>query len=113
MFTSAQRLSEDFAVAPQLSPADMAAVAAAGYKSIIINRPDHEAGPSQPTAAQMLQAASEAGLQARYQPVASGAITQVDVAHFAQLLYILPMPVLAYCRSGTRCAQLFYQATQA
>ena len=44
-------LTENFAVAPQLGPDDMADVAAAGYKSVIINRPDFEGGPDQPTAA--------------------------------------------------------------
>ena len=41
-------LSADFAVAPQLAAEDMAAVAEAGFKSVIINRPDFEGGPAQP-----------------------------------------------------------------
>ena len=47
----------NFAVAPQLGPDDMADVAAAGYKSVIINRPDFEGGPDQPTAADVSKAA--------------------------------------------------------
>lgn len=105
------RLSEGLAVAPQLAPADMAAVAEAGYRSVIINRPDHEGGTAQPTAAEVMQAAREAGLQVVYQPVVSGAMTIEDVQRFKQLLTDLPAPVLAYCRTGTRCTNL-YQASR-
>lgn len=104
-------LTDSFSVAPQLAPEDMAAVAAAGYKSVIINRPDFEGGADQPTSADVIAAAKAAGLQVEYQPVVSGAITADDVARFAQLLNTLPGPVLAYCRSGARCTNLFRAAT--
>ncbi|HTJ98657.1 MAG TPA: TIGR01244 family sulfur transferase [Bordetella sp.] len=106
------RLTETFAVAPQLSPDDMAAVAAAGYKSVIINRPDYEGGPTQPTAADVSQAALSAGLTVEYQPVVSGAMTADDVARFTELLHTLPQPILAYCRSGGRCTNLFVASQQ-
>jgi uncharacterized protein (TIGR01244 family) len=104
-------LTASFAVAPQLSPGDMQAVAQAGFKSVIINRPDFEGGPDQPTAADVIAAAEAAGLTARYQPVVSGAMTQADVVRFAELLDELPAPVLAYCRTGTRCTHLYRAAT--
>ncbi|CAM5281716.1 TIGR01244 family sulfur transferase [Eoetvoesiella caeni] len=103
-------LSAEFAVAPQLSPEDMAAVAELGYKSVIINRPDYEGGPQQPASADVMAAARAAGLQAEYQPVVSGAMTADDVRRFAQLLKQLPAPVLAYCRTGTRCTHLYQAA---
>lgn len=103
-------LTPDFSVAPQLQPEDMQALADAGFKSVIINRPDGEGGPDQPPAADVLKAADEAGLQARYQPVDSGAITPEDVQQFAGLLHELPAPVLAFCRSGGRCTRLFQAA---
>jgi len=56
-------LSPDFSVAPQLAPEDMRAVADAGYKSVIINRPDYEGGADQPASADVMAAAREAGLQ--------------------------------------------------
>jgi uncharacterized protein (TIGR01244 family) len=105
-------LTEQFAVAPQLSPADMAGVAAAGYKSVIINRPDFEGGPDQPTSADVSAAAREAGLVVEYQPVVGSAMTTDDVVRFAELLKTLPGPVLAYCRSGTRCMNLFSASQQ-
>lgn len=107
-----QSLTPDFAVSAQLQPADMQALAAAGFKSVIINRPDGEGGPDQPLSDDMLHAAQAAGLQARYQPVVSGSITAADVAQFAHLLHELPGPVLAFCRSGGRCTQLFQAAQE-
>jgi uncharacterized protein (TIGR01244 family) len=105
-------LSEAFAVAPQLEPGDMQGLADAGFKSVIINRPDGEGGAEQPTSASVMEAARAAGLEVRYQPVVSGAITEADVAEFAQSLQTLPAPVLAFCRSGTRCTHL-YEGAQA
>lgn len=105
-------LTESFAVAPQLSPDDMAAVAAAGFKSVIINRPDYEGGPEQPTSAAVSEAALNAGLKVEYQPVVSGGMTADDVAVFSRLLDTLPQPILAYCRTGTRCTHLFAAAQQ-
>jgi uncharacterized protein (TIGR01244 family) len=109
--TPINALTADFAVAPQLSPEDMAAVAAAGFKSVIINRPDFEGGPDQPTAAAVIAAAQAAGLRVEYQPVVSGGMTADDVARFNELLQTMPAPVLAYCRSGTRCTVLYRAAT--
>lgn len=110
MAVPVNRLTDNFAVAPQLAASDMAAVAALGYKSVIINRPDFEGGADQPLSAEVMDAAREAGLQVEYQPVVSGAITPADVARFAQLLDTLPGPVLAYCRSGARCTNLYHAA---
>jgi len=112
MTTPFKPLTENFSVSPQLSPEDVAAVAAAGYKSLIINRPDYEEGPAQPTSTDVMAAARAAGLAVEYQPVVSGAMTPNDVRTFAALLERLPAPVLAYCRSGTRCTKLF-EAAQA
>ena len=110
MSTPFERLTPDFAVAPQLGPQDMAAVAAAGFKSVIINRPDYEGGADQPSAEDVSSAARQAGLRVAYQPVVSGAMTADDVAKFSELLQTMPAPVLAYCRSGTRCSVLFQAA---
>ena len=43
-----RRVTDGFAVAPQISDADVAAIAKAGYKTIIANRPDGEGGIDQP-----------------------------------------------------------------
>jgi uncharacterized protein (TIGR01244 family) len=111
MAVSITTLNDRFAVAPQLSPDDMAEVAAAGYKSVIINRPDFEGGPDQPSSTDVMAAARAAGLKAEYLPVISGAASAQDVLHFAELLKQLPAPVLAFCRTGTRSASLYHEAT--
>lgn len=101
-----RKVSEDFAVAPQLLPQEMAAVAEAGYRSVICNRPDGEA-PDQPNMVEIEQAAEAAGLACRYLPVASGKVADYDVTHFARDLEELPGPVLAFCRTGNRSMMLW------
>jgi len=102
-----------FASADQITPADLAEIAAAGYRSVICNRPDGEGGPSQPASAHIREAAKQLGLQFAYLPVTPGKIGPDDVARFAQLLDDMPAPVLAYCRTGNRATNLwqFVQAS--
>jgi uncharacterized protein (TIGR01244 family) len=106
-------LSGDVCVAGQLTPAAMSEAAAAGFKSIINNRPDFEHGPDQPTSAQVEAAALAAGLQYRWLPVAGGYQSPEEIAAFGQLLLQLPHPVLAFCRSGARSTRLFAEAARA
>ena len=108
-----QRLDDDVAVAPQLGPEAMADVKAAGFRSVINNRPDFEGGPSQPTSADVEAAATAQGLSYVHQPVQSSLQTADDIARFASLIASLPKPVLAFCRSGTRCGNLWRGAKAA
>ncbi len=107
---TAQALSADLSVAPQLDPAAMAWAAHAGFKSVINNRPDFEGGLDQPTSAAIETAANAAGLRYAHLPVSPMMQTPPEIAQFAQLLVDLPKPVLAFCRSGTRSSNL-YRAT--
>lgn len=109
---SVQSLSPHFAVAGQISVDEVPAIAQAGFKSIICNRPDGEGGPGQPTFASIERAARQAGLPARFLPVAPGQISPDQVRAMARLLLELPAPVLAYCRSGARSTSL-WQMTRA
>jgi uncharacterized protein (TIGR01244 family) len=108
-----QPLSPDVSVAPQLGPEAMAPVAQAGFRSVINNRPDFEAGPQQPTNASIEAAAKAAGLAYAYLPVAPNYQSPEEVARFAELLATLPKPILAFCRSGTRSGKLYRAATGA
>jgi len=108
-----QPLSPDVSVAPQLGPEAMAALAEAGYKSVINNRPDFEGGPGQPTSTAIEEAAKAAGLAYAFLPVAPGYQSPEEIARFAELLATLPRPILAFCRSGTRSGKLFRAATGA
>ena len=104
-----QSLGPTFAVAGQIAPEELPAIAAAGYKSLICHRPDDES-PGQPGFAQVAEAAAQAGLQARHLPVVTGQITREHGAAMAALLQELPAPVLAYCRSGARSTTLWQLA---
>jgi uncharacterized protein (TIGR01244 family) len=101
-----QPLSADVAVAAQLTPEAMAEAAAAGFRSVINNRPDFEGGPTQPTSASIAQAAQAAGLSYAFLPVASGYQSPQEIAAFAELIETMPKPILAFCRSGTRSGKL-------
>jgi uncharacterized protein (TIGR01244 family) len=101
-----QRMTADIAVAGQLDPAAMAEAAAAGFRSVVNNRPDFEGGPAQPTSASIEAAALAAGLSYAFLPVASNVQTPEEITRFAELLDALPKPVLAFCRSGARSGKL-------
>ena len=51
-----KRINEHISVSPQISPDDLAAIKAAGFVTVINNRPDGES-PDQPSSAQMQAAA--------------------------------------------------------
>ena len=101
-----RQINEDYSVTGQITPADVARIKAAGIKSVICNRPDGEQA-DQPAQDAVRAAIEAAGLAFRYIPVVSGQMTADNVASQARALEELPAPVLAYCRSGTRCSNLF------
>lgn len=107
-----QALTPDVCVAPQLTPDAMAEAVAAGFRSVVNNRPDFEHGPDQPASADIEAAARAAGLEYRHLPVAGGYQTPEQVAAMAALLAELPRPLLMFCRSGARSANLFAQAAR-
>jgi len=106
-----RQISDSYSVSGQITPDEIAAVKAAGFKSIICNRPDAEQ-PGQPSAATVRAAAEAAGLQFRHIPVISGQITAENVADQAEAMDELDGPVFAYCRSGARCTNLYAMIQQ-
>lgn len=105
----ARRLSDDFSVAPQIAATDVPDIAAAGFRGIVCNRPDGEE-PGQPAEDGIAAAAREAGLEFRSIPISGGMVRPEDLARFRAALDEMPGPVLAYCRSGTRCTMLWSMA---
>lgn len=101
-----RQITEDYAVASQIEADDVPQIAADGFRSIICNRPDEE-HPGQAPVDEVRRAAELAGLEFRYIPVISGQITDENVSQQAAALDELPRPVLAYCRSGARCTNLY------
>ncbi len=104
------KLGERISVSPQISPADVAELAAQGFRSIVCNRPDGEE-QGQPAAAVIAAEAARLGLEFAHVPARSGAVTDENAADMRKALLALPAPVLAYCRSGARSAKL-YEMTQ-
>jgi uncharacterized protein (TIGR01244 family) len=94
-------LSSDYAVSPQIDPEDLPAIVAAGYTTVINNRPDGEIPPSHHDAA-MRAAAEAAGLRFVSNPVIGGALTLENVTAQAEAMAGSEGPVLAYCASGNR-----------
>lgn len=99
-------LSTELSVAPQITAADLAAIAAAGYRSVVCNRPDGEAA-DQPGYAEIERAATAAGLAVRFLPAESGKVSDAQGRDFGALMAELPKPVLAYCRTGMRSTTMW------
>ena len=97
-----RRVTDAFAVAPQISEKDVEEIAAAGFKTIIANRPDGEGGIEQPRMGPIRAKAEALGLTFVALPF-SGAPTPEIVERMGGILNEAPQPVLAYCRTGTRC----------
>ena len=104
-------LTPDFAVAGQIAPEQIAEIKAAGYRSVICNRPDNEQ-PGQPSVDSVRAAAEAAGLAFRHIPGSGGIFTPDAVAATAAALEELEGPIFAYCRSGARSTTLFTMALQ-
>ena len=100
-------LSPTVSVSAQLSPDDMAALAASGFGRVISNRPDGEE-PGQPSAAAMEAAARDAGLGFVWIPV-SGLPGSDQVAAVAASLADGVRTVM-FCRSGMRSAAAWAMA---
>ena len=100
------KINDALSVAAQIGAEDAPAIAAAGFRAVICNRPDGES-PGQPESRRIEAAVRAAGLAFAYLPVISGAVADEQGEAFGALLAELPGPVLAYCRSGTRCTALW------
>ena len=108
-----RQVNSVFSVAGQLTADDITAVVEQGFAALINNRPDGEGGSAQALNSDIEQAALAAGLHYVYLPVIAGAITPAQALAMREALAIAPAPVLAFCRSGTRSAQLYKLAEMA
>ena len=98
-------ISQGFAVAPQIQPADFAALAKQGFVAVVCNRPDGEED-GQPNAGEMREAAHANGIAFHHIPVSGGQFPEAAVAAFRAVRRGTDGPVLAYCRTGTRSITL-------
>lgn len=103
--TKTTEIAPGLAVAAQIEAADLAQLAAQGFKTVINNRPDSEGVPV--TAAAARAEAGRLGLRYEYLPVTSSTMTAADLVAFDRLIKDSPKPIVAHCRSGTRCYLLW------
>ena len=94
-------LTPTFAVSPQIAVEDIPAIAEAGYRTIICNRPDAEVPPSHQAAA-IAAAAQVAGIAFVANPVTHQGLNMDMVTLQKSAIDASDGPVLAYCASGTR-----------
>lgn len=99
-------LTPDYAVSPQIALEDLPAIKAAGFATVIDNRPDAEI-PAEIGAEAMRAAAEAAGLTFVANPVIGGAMTMDNVTAQAKAIAASGGPVLAYCASGNRSSQVW------
>ena len=93
-----------FAVAPQISGAELALLAKQGYRAVVSLRPDAEVEPDNDTA-KIARLARKRGLEFRHVPAASHEVMlEATIDRFAAAVADLDGPVLAYCKSGQRAA---------
>lgn len=99
-------LAPGLSVAGRLDRADIDALARAGVRTIVNNRPDGE-DPGQLPAAEAKELAAAHGIAYHHIPITAATLTRGDVDAFAATLRDAAQPVVAHCRSGTRSALLW------
>lgn len=100
-----KRLTDTIFVAGQIKADDFAAIAAAGIKTIINNRPDDEV-MFQPKASELEALAKEHDINF-HNIQFSQSLDPAQVQEFAELLETASGPILAFCRTGTRSTTIW------
>ena len=101
-----KRINDHVSVSPQISPDDIPALKAAGFVTIVNNRPDGES-PDQPSSATMQAAAQAAGMGYHHIPLGRDGVNPQMVEETVAALEGSTGPVFCYCRSGTRSTTLW------
>jgi len=100
------QLTESLSVAAQITPQDIPNLAAQGFTVIVCNRPDGEV-PGQATMEEIEVACNAADLLFVRYPVDAMNFPGPDIEGLGALFDDPGQSVLAYCRTGTRCANLW------
>lgn len=98
------RITPLFSVTGALQPEDMGAVAALGFRAVVSNLPDGEAGAPM-ASGEEARLAAKAGLSFRHVPAVRHEVFGERVVEgMQQALSEFEGPVLAHCSSGSRSA---------
>jgi uncharacterized protein (TIGR01244 family) len=100
------KLSESLSVAAQITPQDVPNIAAQGFTTVVCNRPDGEVA-DQASMDEIEAACNAAGLLFVRYPVNAMNFPGADLDGLGELFDDPSQSVLAYCRTGTRCANLW------
>jgi len=100
------KLSESLSVAAQITPQDVPNIAAQGFTTVVCNRPDGEVA-DQASMDEIEAACNEAGLLFVRYPINAMNFPGADLDGLGELFDDPSQSVLAYCRTGTRCANLW------
>ena len=109
---NAKAISPVLSVSEQIRPEDVAVLFAAGFKSIVCNRPDGEE-LGQPTSDSVREACERNGIAFHMIPMPGSAVSPGTLQQFLDGIRNADGPVLGYCRTGTRSAILWQLASQA
>jgi uncharacterized protein (TIGR01244 family) len=99
-------LGPGLSVTGRLDGPDIEALALAGVRTIVNNRPDGE-DQGQLPAAEGRRIAEAHGLAYHHIPITAATLSRADVDAFAAALRDAPAPIVAHCRSGTRSTLLW------
>ncbi|MCT8159925.1 TIGR01244 family sulfur transferase [Pseudoruegeria sp. SHC-113] len=99
-------ISPSYSVTPQIEPADLPAIKAAGFTTVICNRPDAEV-PAELQAEALRIATEAAGLRFVLNPLSHGNLTMEIIETQGRALAESDGKVLGYCASGNRCTVLW------
>ncbi len=100
------QLAPDVTATGALTRDNIEALAAAGTKVIVNNRPDGE-DPGQITAEEARQLCSAHGIAYHHIPFVGATLTRADIDAFAAVLKNAAGPLVAHCRSGTRSTMIW------
>jgi len=96
------KLDDRYTVSPQIAPEDLPEIAAAGFKTVLCNRPDEEV-PVELQSQAIRIATEAAGLAFEELPVRHTELGPALVQEQMAILARCEGPVFAYCASGNRC----------
>lgn len=105
-----KHISARFSSCPQLTVEQASEAIEAGFRTIINCRPDGEGGAEQPSSEDIRQIVEAHGGKYVHIPVVPGQLTQAQVDELAGVLPELPVPILGFCKGGTRAANLYQHA---
>lgn len=100
------KLTTNLSIGPEPNGEDIAALAAAGFRSIINNRTDGE-DELRLNSDEMALAVESQGLDYAYIPVKGRNPLERDAQAFEDAMEELPGPIYAYCKTGGRSAALW------